>query len=174
MAGETFVRDDLNDNDCCVDNNAPWTYSPNVSYDNIEDTVPGYFNGVVLQRKYVDKLEMNDNSLKLPVVVNLVIVWIIVFVCLSKGERRFFFRVRRYRVNRFGICPSRAYILNVRAGLKSYSKVVYAFSLVPVFGMFMLCTKMIGLVPFIGFQHQDIFPETDWSEFFLNTKVRDR
>jgi len=47
------------------------------------------------------------------------------------------------------------------------------FSLVPVFGMFMLCTKMIGLAPIVGFQHQDVFPETDWSEFFLNTKVTD-
>lgn len=56
-------------------------------------------------------------------------------------------------------------------GLKSYSKVICVFSLVPVFGMFMLCTKMMGLAPIIGFQHHDIFPETDWSEFFLNTKV---
>ncbi|XP_050427920.1 sodium-dependent transporter bedraggled isoform X2 [Adelges cooleyi] len=116
----------------------PWTYSSNVSY-NIEETVPAYFNGIALQRKYVEKLEMNDNSLKLPVVVNLTIVWAIVFICLSKG-------------------------------LKSYSKVVCMFSLVPVFGMFMLCTKMLGMAPIIGFQHQDIFPETDWSEFFLNTK----
>lgn len=38
--------------------------------------------------------------------------------------------------------------------------------------MFMLCTKMLGLAPMIGFQHHDIFPETDWSEFFLNTKVK--
>jgi hypothetical protein len=30
---------------------------------------------------------------------------------------------------------------------------------------------MMGLAPMIGFQHHDIFPETDWSEFFLNTKV---
>lgn len=56
-------------------------------------------------------------------------------------------------------------------GLKSYGKVVCVFSLVPVFGMFMLCTKMLGLAPMIGFHHYDIFPETDWSEFFLNTKV---
>ncbi|KAE9537857.1 hypothetical protein AGLY_005829 [Aphis glycines] len=116
----------------------PWTLSSNVSY-NIEETVPGYFNGIVLQRKYVEKLEMNDNLLKLPVVINLTIIWTIVFICLSKG-------------------------------LKSYSKVMCIFSLVPVFGMFMLCTKMLGLAPMIGFQHHDIFPETDWSEFFLNTK----
>ncbi|XP_060874788.1 sodium-dependent transporter bedraggled isoform X2 [Metopolophium dirhodum] len=116
----------------------PWTLSSNVSY-NIEETVPGYFNGIVLQRKYLEKLEMNDNSLKLPVVINLTIIWTIVFICLSKG-------------------------------LKSYSKVICIFSLVPVFGMFMLCTKMLGLAPMIGFQHHDIFPETDWSEFFLNTK----
>ncbi|XP_060848994.1 sodium-dependent transporter bedraggled isoform X1 [Rhopalosiphum padi] len=116
----------------------PWTLSSNVSY-NIEETVPGYFNGIVLQRKYVEKLEMNENSLKLPIVINLTIIWTIVFICLSKG-------------------------------LKSYSKVMCIFSLVPVFGMFMLCTKMLGLAPMIGFQHHDIFPETDWSEFFLNTK----
>ncbi|XP_050535802.1 sodium-dependent transporter bedraggled isoform X2 [Daktulosphaira vitifoliae] len=120
------------------EDSVPGMYSYNVSY-NIEETVPGYFNGIVLQRKYVEKLEMNDNSLKLSVVINLTIVWAIVFICLSKG-------------------------------LKSYSKVVCLFSLVPIFGMFMLCTKMLGIAPMIGFQHQDIFPETDWSEFFLNTK----
>lgn len=64
----------------------PWTsYSSNVSY-NIEETVPAYFNGIVLQRKYVEKLEMDDNSLKLPVVANLTIIWTIVFICLSKGR----------------------------------------------------------------------------------------
>lgn len=64
----------------------PWTsFSRNVSY-NIENTVPDYFNGIVLQRKYVDKLELNDNSLKLPVVINLTIIWTIVFICLSKGK----------------------------------------------------------------------------------------
>lgn len=64
----------------------PWTYSANVSY-NIEETVPGYFNGIVLQRKFVEKLEMTDeNSLKLPVVINLAIIWTVVFICLSKGK----------------------------------------------------------------------------------------
>ncbi|XP_025421681.1 sodium- and chloride-dependent betaine transporter isoform X2 [Sipha flava] len=121
------------------EDSVPWsTYSSNITF-NIEETVPGYFNGIVLQRKYVEKLEMTDNSLKLPVVINLMIIWTIVFICLSKG-------------------------------LKSYSKIICIFSLVPVFGMFMLCTKMMGLAPMIGFQHHDIFPETDWSEFFLNTK----
>lgn len=64
----------------------PWTsFSRNVSY-NIENTVPDYFNSIVLQRKYVDKIELNDNCLKLPVVINLTIIWIIVFICLSKGN----------------------------------------------------------------------------------------
>lgn len=64
----------------------PWsTYSSNITF-NIEETVPGYFNGIVLQRKYVEKLEMTDNSLKLPVVINLMIIWTIVFICLSKGK----------------------------------------------------------------------------------------
>nr|CAD7409175.1 unnamed protein product [Timema cristinae] len=53
-------------------------------------------------------------------------------------------------------------------GLKSYGKVVYVFSLLPVFGMLVLCTKLLGLTP-TNPSHQ-VFPETDWSEFFLNTK----
>lgn len=70
---------------CVITDGMPWTYSTNVSY-NIEETVPGYFNGIVLQRKYVEKLEMNENSLKTPVIINLIIIWTIVFICLSKGN----------------------------------------------------------------------------------------
>lgn len=129
--------------------------------------MPGYFNGMVLQRKYVEKLEMNDNSLKLPVVINLTIIWIIVFICLSKGNC--------HRSIHLPVILCLNHILSLVlyfTGLKSYSKVICVFSLVPVFGMFMLCTKMLGLAPLISFQHHDIFPETDWSEFFLNTKVK--
>lgn len=148
----------------------PWTYSSNISY-NIEETVPGYFNGIVLQRKYVEKLEMNENSLKLPIVINLTIIWIIVFICLSKGIK---YALNRFYCNIMIIYKLFKFYYNMLlflTGLKSYSKVVCVFSLVPVFGMLMLCTKMLGLAPIIGFQHHDIFPETDWSEFFLNTKV---
>lgn len=55
-------------------------------------------------------------------------------------------------------------------GLKSYGKVVFLFSLVPVFGMLVLCSKLLGLTP-ADARMQIVFPQTDWSEFFLNTKV---
>jgi len=54
-------------------------------------------------------------------------------------------------------------------GLKSYGKVVYVFSLFPVFGTLILCTKLLGLTP-TNTAHQ-VFPQTVWGEFFLNTKV---
>lgn len=53
-------------------------------------------------------------------------------------------------------------------GLRSYGKVVYVFTLVPVFGMFILCSKLLGLTP-PGLIHQ-LFPATVWSEFFINGK----
>lgn len=53
-------------------------------------------------------------------------------------------------------------------GLRSYGKVVYVFTLVPVFGTLVLCAKLIGLIP-PGSFHQ-LFPSTVWSEFFINGK----
>nr|CAD7605885.1 unnamed protein product [Timema genevievae] len=103
----------------------------------LEETVPDYLNGVVLQRHNLATPESTFGHLKFQVTFNLAVVWMIVFVCLSKG-------------------------------LKSYGKVVYVFSLLPVFGMLVLCTKLLGLTP-TNPSHQ-VFPETDWSEFFLNTK----
>ena len=55
------------------------------------------------------------------------------------------------------------------SGLKSYGKVVYVFSLLPVVGMLVLCAKVLSLMP-TTMTHQ-VFPETMWAEFFLNTKV---
>ncbi|XP_063242544.1 sodium-dependent transporter bedraggled [Bacillus rossius redtenbacheri] len=103
----------------------------------LEETVPDYLNGVVLQRHSLTTPESTFGHLKFQVTFNLAVVWMIVFVCLSKG-------------------------------LKSYGKVVYVFSLLPIFGMLILCTKILGLTP-VSPLHQ-IFPETEWSEFFLNTK----
>lgn len=57
------------------------------------------------------------------------------------------------------------------SGLKSYGKVVYLFSLVPVFGMLLFCSKLLGFMP-ADPKFQFLFPETEWSEFFLNTKVK--
>ncbi|GLG97785.1 Sodium-dependent nutrient amino acid transporter 1 [Gryllus bimaculatus] len=115
-------------------------YHDSVPSDNgtkLEDTVPDYLSGVVLQRHGLASSENTFGHLKFQVTFNLAVVWMIVFVSLSKG-------------------------------LKSYGKVVYVFSLFPVFGMLILCTKLLGLTPSTG--SNQVFPETVWNEFFLNTK----
>lgn len=104
----------------------------------LSETVPDYFNGVVLQRHHISS-ESNYGTIKFQLAFNLAVVWMIVFVSLSKG-------------------------------LRSYGKVVYAFTLLPVFGMFILFAKIFGNLPteYVNV----LFPEISWSEFFLNPKVR--
>ncbi|XP_057342095.1 uncharacterized protein LOC130678700 isoform X2 [Microplitis mediator] len=107
-----------------------------VSY-KLHETVPDYFSGVVLQRHHLNEPSPSVVTLKFQVAFNLAVVWMIVFVSLSKG-------------------------------LRSYGKVVYVFTLVPVFGTLILCTKLLGLTP-PGTINQ-LFPATVWSEFFINSK----
>lgn len=52
---------------------------------NLEQTVPDYFNGVVLQRHNVEMPGSSFGHLKFQVAFNLAVVWMIVFVSLSKG-----------------------------------------------------------------------------------------
>ncbi|XP_015599859.1 uncharacterized protein LOC107269926 isoform X2 [Cephus cinctus] len=103
----------------------------------LHETVPDYFSGAVLQRHHLNEPDPGVVTLKFQVAFNLAVVWMIVFVSLSKG-------------------------------LRSYGKVVYVFTLVPVFGTLVLCTKLLGLTP-TGSIHQ-LFPATVWSEFFINGK----
>ncbi|XP_015112215.1 uncharacterized protein LOC107037905 isoform X2 [Diachasma alloeum] len=103
----------------------------------LHETVPDYFSGVVLQRHHLNEPNPSVVTLKFQVAFNLAVVWMIVFVSLSKG-------------------------------LRSYGKVVYVFTLVPVFGTLVLCTKLLGLTP-AGTIHQ-LFPATVWNEFFINNR----
>lgn len=103
----------------------------------LQETVPDYFSGAVLQRHHLNEPDTGIVTLKFQVAFNLAVVWMIVFVSLSKG-------------------------------LRSYGKVVYVFTLVPVFGTLVLCAKLLGLTP-TGSIHQ-LFPATVWSEFFINGK----
>ncbi|EZA52251.1 Sodium- and chloride-dependent glycine transporter, partial [Ooceraea biroi] len=112
------------------------THNITTSY-KLYETVPDYFNGAVLQRHHLNESDAGTITLKFQVAFNLAVVWLIVFVSLSKG-------------------------------LRSYGKVVYVFTLVPVFGTLVLCTKLLGLTP-PGSIHQ-LFPATVWSEFFINGK----
>lgn len=100
----------------------------------LSETVPDYFNGVVLQRHHLAD-GTAYGTIKFQLAFNLAVVWMIIFVSLSKG-------------------------------LRSYGKVIYAFTLLPVFCTFVLCAKILGLMPpeYVNI----IFPETSWSEFFLN------
>lgn len=56
------------------------------------------------------------------------------------------------------------------SGLKSYGKVVYVFTILPIFGMTLLCAKLLGFLPGTS-KDRSFLPETDWGEFFLNSKV---
>ncbi|XP_034944625.1 uncharacterized protein bdg [Chelonus insularis] len=116
------------------DDNKPNNYS--TSY-KLHETVPDYFSGIVLQRHHLNEPDPGVVTLKFQVAFNLAVVWMIVFVSLSKG-------------------------------LRSYGKVVYVFTLVPVFGTLILCTKLLGLTP-PGTINQ-LFPATVWAEFFINSK----
>lgn len=101
----------------------------------LHETVPDYFNGVVLQRHHLNDPDPGVVTLKFQVAFNLAVVWMIVFVSLSKG-------------------------------LRSYGKVVYVFTLVPIFGTLLLCGKLLGLTPSGSAYH--LFPNTVWHEFFIN------
>ena len=56
----------------------------------IEQTIPDYFAANVLQRTlpiYPPSFESWFGSLKFQVVFNLVVIWMVVFICLSKGNK---------------------------------------------------------------------------------------
>ncbi|KYN30913.1 Sodium- and chloride-dependent glycine transporter 1 [Trachymyrmex septentrionalis] len=111
-----------------------FTHNTTASYE-LHETVPDYFSGAVLQRHHLMDSNPGVVTLKFQVAFNLAVVWMIVFVSLSKG-------------------------------LRSYGKVVYLFTLAPVLGTFVLCAKLIGLIPPGSFNQ--LFPVTVWSEFFIN------
>ncbi|XP_032688145.1 uncharacterized protein LOC116852173 isoform X2 [Odontomachus brunneus] len=113
------------------------THNITTSY-KLHETVPDYFSGAVLQRHHLNDIDPGVVTLKFQVAFNLAVVWMIVFVSLSKG-------------------------------LRSYGKVVYVFTLVPVIGTLVLCAKLLGLNATGSIQHQ-LFPATVWSEFFINGK----
>ncbi|XP_065170048.1 sodium-dependent transporter bedraggled isoform X2 [Atheta coriaria] len=102
----------------------------------LSETIPDYLSGVVFQRHHL----VSGNAygtIKFQPAFNLAVVWMIVFVSLSKG-------------------------------LRSYGKVIYVFTLMPIFGMVILCTKLLGLMPTDAVNN--IFPETSWNEFFINSR----
>lgn len=63
------------------------TVGPNGSY-RLEQTVPEYLYGVVLQRNGLSPPENAFGHLKFQLTFNLAVVWMIVFVSLSKGKTK--------------------------------------------------------------------------------------
>ncbi|KAL4716076.1 hypothetical protein ACJJTC_013853 [Scirpophaga incertulas] len=116
------------DNDFDVD------ITKNVTY-KIQESLPQYFQSEVLQRSFCSN-NSYFGSIKFQVAFNLAVVWMIVFVSLSKG-------------------------------LRSYGKAVYMLIFLPICGTIVLCTKLLTLIPYDSVIN--IFSETEWSEFFINS-----
>jgi len=75
----------------CSDNN-PSLYNNTSGHSKIEETIPDYFAATVLQRKLPVYPRTTENwrfSLKFQVVFNLVVAWMIVFICLSRGLKSY-------------------------------------------------------------------------------------
>lgn len=102
----------------------------------LSETVPDYFNGVVLQRHHIS--ENGYGTIKFQLAFNLAVVWMIVFVSLSKG-------------------------------LRSYGKVIYAFTLLPIFSIFLIFGKILSHFP-TGYR-SIMSADISWSEFFMNPRV---
>lgn len=64
------------------------THNTTASY-KLYETVPDYFSGAVLQRHHLNEANPGVVTLKFQVAFNLAVVWMIVFVSLSKGEFSF-------------------------------------------------------------------------------------
>lgn len=66
------------------DDNRP-THNSTTFY-KLHETVPDYFSGAVLQRHHLNDIDPGVITLKFQVAFNLAVVWMIVFVSLSKGK----------------------------------------------------------------------------------------
>lgn len=106
----------------------------------LSETIPDYFNGVVLQRYNLGPAgRVGSNGMgkvRFQLSFNLSIFWTIVFVVLCKG-------------------------------LKSYGKIVFGLVAIPLIGLTVFSTKLLLMIDFSSLE--SIFPATDWQDFFINT-----
>ncbi|KAF4527278.1 hypothetical protein B566_EDAN006999 [Ephemera danica] len=63
--------------------------SPSTNTSRLEETVPDYFSGVVLQRYNLSSPDRSFGHFKFQVAFNLAVVWMIIFVSLSKGLKSY-------------------------------------------------------------------------------------
>ncbi|XP_070506389.1 sodium-dependent transporter bedraggled [Chironomus tepperi] len=107
----------------------------NISALRLSENIADYFNGVVLQR-LSGIANTPDGKMRFQLAFNVSIVWILVFIVLSRG-------------------------------IKSLGKIMIGMCLVCFLGLAAVCIKFLTLLNFETVQ--DIFPATDWQEFFANS-----
>lgn len=159
----------------------------------IQESLPQYFQSEVLQRN-TGSNNSYFGTIKFQVAFNLAVVWMIVFVSLSKGLRSYgkvkkiFTTIRPKKLD-----PRIAYNLHLTARLATlvgqfnYKTIlhgpllmflnslcilqaVYMLIFLPICGTLVLCTKLLTLIPYDSVTN--IFSETEWTEFFINSNVR--
>lgn len=139
----------------------------------------------MLQRSAPWSPPLSFVSLKFELAFNLAVIWMIVFVALGKGIKKYII-LKLSKWNTYTrSCQSAVgdQTLGLKfdfqsqrmkpLGLRSYGKVVYAFGTLPILGYFIICVKVLGYsssVPTSGVG--GVLDRTPWNEFFTDTKVR--
>lgn len=106
----------------------------------LAQTVPDYFNGVVLQRYNLGpagRVGMSSiGKVRFQLAFNLSLFWTIIFIILCRG-------------------------------LRSYGKMVFPLLILPFIGLTAFATKLLMLIDFNSIEN--LFPATDWDAFFVNS-----
>ena len=137
----------------------------------LEETVPDYFSGTVLLRTSPRYPQSFTGELRFQTLFNIVVIWMAVFIGLSKGN--YFFSSNSTLVN-YNL-PSRydfSYTLNYlkfTLGVRSYGKVVYLFFFLKFTGFIIFAAKVIDVLPLNTFKYWIL--ETEWLEFIYNGEV---
>lgn len=118
------------------------TSEPSSTSSKLGETVADYFNGVIMQRYHLGPggRTSNNNGLG-PVRFQLAFNLSVVWLIV---------------------------FVMLCKGLRLYGKIVIALASLPMIAFFALTIKMLTLLNFTGFQN--IFPSTDWQDFFLNSQ----
>lgn len=118
------------------------TSEPSSTSSKLGETVADYFNGVILQRSQLGPGSQTTNANGI-------------------GSVRFQLA--------FNLSVVWLIVFVVLCkGLRFYGKIVIVFASIPLIGLFALTIKMLTLLNLTGVQN--IFPATDWQEFFVNSQ----
>lgn len=106
----------------------------------LAETIPDYFNGIVLQRYNLGPAGRvafsTIGKVRFQLAFNLSLFWTFVFIILCRG-------------------------------LRSYGKFVFPLVILPVVGLTAFSTKLLMMIDFSSIEN--LFPATDWDDFFVNS-----